>query len=83
MPRYQIDSTGNGAFFTITRLTDGATVFFQGDDAVQFGVYLSYTNDHYTDDDLCASYQHLMEVPAGSCEHCPAEGGGCIVCQPR
>ena len=31
--RYRIESTGNGLFVTITRKSDGKTLFLQGDDA--------------------------------------------------
>ncbi len=34
--RYQVDSEGNGAFYTITRKGDEKSVFFQGDDAIHF-----------------------------------------------
>lgn len=37
MPRYKIESTGNGLYYTITRLADGKTLFLQGDDANAFG----------------------------------------------
>lgn len=54
-PRYRIDSQGNGAFVTI-RVSDGRSVFMQGEDAVQFLEELDRTNDRYTADDLCAEF---------------------------
>ena len=58
--RYQIDSTGNGAFWTIKRLSDGATLFLQGDDAVLFDKLLECTTDAYCDDALCDEYASLF-----------------------
>lgn len=79
MPRYKIESTGNGASFTVARLADGALLTFAGDDAIQFDDELDGTHDRWTDDDVCDQYSELFQ--AGSCEFCPAAGGGCIVCR--
>lgn len=64
MPRYRIEATGNGAFFTITRLADGAKLFLQGTDAVEFDDDLAVTNDRYTDDDLCSEHDESFEREA-------------------
>lgn len=56
MPKYRIESTGNGAFFFITRLADDSAIMIQGDDAVIFGRILANTHDKFTDDDLAAEY---------------------------
>lgn len=60
-PRYQYRSEGNGARYEIKRLADGATLFLQGDDAVQFSNELDKTHDRWTDDDVCAQYDELFE----------------------
>lgn len=66
MPRYTIKSSGNGAFWSVVRLADDASLFLQGDDAVIFGEKLDSTHDRYTDDDVCAEYdeQFAPEVLA-------------------
>ncbi len=60
MQRFTIESTGNGATYIITRLADGASVFLQGDDAVQFGKSLETTSARFTDDDAAGLYECLM-----------------------
>ena len=60
--RYRIDSSGNGAFWTIHRLADGAAVTLQGDDAVEFGKRLESTTESFADDDVCALYDDVMLV---------------------
>ena len=62
MSRYYIKSQYNGAFFTIERLSDGASVFMQGDDADEFRWQLECTSDRFTIDDLCAQYDDVMQV---------------------
>lgn len=64
--RYSIESKGNGAFVTVTRLRDGASVFFQGDDAVTFTAELDATHERWTDDDVCAEYDEVMLLPRGA-----------------
>lgn len=60
-PRYKIDSTGNGATFTITRLADGKSVFLQGDDAKTFGDALIGTEiDGDSEAEVCAQYDDVM-----------------------
>lgn len=58
--RYSVDSMGNGAFVTVTRLTDGASVFMQGDDAVTFREELDAAGEIYTADDVCSEYDEVM-----------------------
>lgn len=58
--RYRIESTGNGAFWTITRLADGATLFLQGDDALAFGKRLESTTESFSDDDVCDECAELF-----------------------
>lgn len=58
--RYKITSSGNGAFWTITRLADCASVTLQGDDAVTFSELLDATTESYTDDDLAAEYDSVL-----------------------
>jgi hypothetical protein len=60
-PQYKIESTGNGAFFTITCTENhihenGDTVFLQGDDANQFSAELDATNDFWDFDAVCEKY---------------------------
>lgn len=54
--RYAIHSGGNGAFFTLVRLSDGATRFLQDGDAVELGKALETTNAKFTDDDVADLY---------------------------
>lgn len=63
MPRYKIESTHNGAFWTITRLEDGATLALQGDDAVTFARCLEATHAGYTEDDVCDEYSDVFRLP--------------------
>lgn len=72
--RYKIKSTGNGAFYTITRLSDGACVFLEGDDALEFEKSLETTNERFTDDDVCALYDDVMK-PAWTVEDILAREG--------
>ena len=58
--RYRILSKGNGAMFDITRLTDGATLFLQGGDAVEFDSELDATTERRTADDVCDDYAELF-----------------------
>lgn len=63
MPKYRIEPSGNGLFWTVTRLADGATLFLQGDDAAQFGRWLESTWGGFTDDDVCDKYADQFTVP--------------------
>ena len=54
--RYRIESNGSGLTYTITRLADGATLFLQGDAALEFERMTNSTNARYTDDDVCDEY---------------------------
>ncbi len=67
-PFYTINSEGNGARVTITRLADGASVFLQGDDAVSFIDAVEHAYDRDDADtplhDLCATYDDVMEGPS-------------------
>ena len=54
--KYRIESTGNGAFYTLTRLSDGETRFIQDESAAIFGEALDATNSMFTDDDLADEY---------------------------
>lgn len=58
---FTVHSQGNGAYFLITRKSDGADLFLQGEDASIFGDSLDQTNEVYTDDDVCAEYSDVME----------------------
>ena len=58
--RYRIESCGNGLHWEVTRLSDGATLVLQGDDALRFGRQLEATNAAYTDDDVCSEYDALF-----------------------
>ena len=49
MAKYKIESRGHRAFMTITRLADGASVFLQGDDALELGRKLEATHAAWTD----------------------------------
>lgn len=59
--RYRIESAGNGLFYTVTRLSDAKTLFFQGDDAVSFDWKLENTHAGYTKDQVCDEYESLFE----------------------
>ena len=65
---YRLDSYGNGAAYTLTRLSDGASVFFQGDDADQFRAdYRAADECAFTDRaerDLFQAYGDVMTLPA-------------------
>ena len=61
MPKYKIESTANGAFYTITRVADGATLHLQGDDAIAFSDSINSTHEKHTDDDACAEYDHVFQ----------------------
>ena len=61
MPRYKIESLCNGAFWTITRLSDGKSAFLQGDIARCFERELDATYASCTDDDICDAYDTLLE----------------------
>lgn len=58
--RYRIDTTGNGLYATITRLSDWSSVTLCGDDAAAFCQRLDATTDAFTDDDLCAEYDDVL-----------------------
>ena len=62
MTGYEIESTGNGATWTIKRLDDGATLFLQGDDAITFANKINDCSDDYTDEDVCAEYDSQFVV---------------------
>lgn len=66
MPLYKTESTGNGAFWTVTRLADGATLFLQGDEASAFALKIGNTHDACTDDDVCAEYDDVFVVKEGT-----------------
>ncbi len=66
MPFYEIESTGNGAFWTVTRLADGAALFMQGDEANAFASKIGNTHDAYTEDDVCVEYDDVFVVNEGS-----------------
>jgi hypothetical protein len=61
--RYKIESTGSGAFWTITRLADGATLFLQGDDAANFAREIDSLPDWMTSDDQCDAYADAFVPP--------------------
>jgi hypothetical protein len=63
MPRYSIKTDGNGLTAIITRNSDGATAFLQGDDAAILLAELTNA-DNWTDDDVCDQYANLF-VPTG------------------
>ena len=63
--KYKIESSGNGACWTITRLSDNASLFLQGEDALIFGKELESTHDLYTDDDVCSIYDSQL-MPGGA-----------------
>ena len=59
--RYRISSLGNGAFLTITRVADGASVFLQGDDARRFRAELTYATPWQVEVG-CAAYDSIMRI---------------------
>lgn len=63
MPKYRIESSGNGLFWTGPRLADGASIFLQDDDALAFGRLLESTHAGYTDDDVCDEYDACFAAP--------------------
>jgi hypothetical protein len=61
--RYMIQSAGSGAFFTVTRQSDQASVFLQGGDAIEFGSEIEACEKHSRPlDDLCADYDEVMNA---------------------
>ena len=66
MPRYEIVSSGRGLFWTVTRLTDGAQLFLQGDDAEYFGTQLDATHASYDEDDVCDEYADQFTLEGGA-----------------
>jgi hypothetical protein len=60
--RYSIKSEYNGAFYLLTRLADGATVFMQGDDADEIRCQIECVSERFTADDLCAQYDDVMSA---------------------
>lgn len=54
--RYHINSTGNGALVCIERLSDGASLFLQGDDAARFVAETEHTGGACSEDDVCEQY---------------------------
>ena len=62
--RYHVTSFGNGTAYEITRVSDGASVLLQGDDAVQLESEIESANSRYTADDVCGNYDEVMEVAA-------------------
>lgn len=53
---FEIESWGNGLIVQITRLSDGASVLLQGDDAIRVGDELDKTDERFTDDDVVSQY---------------------------
>lgn len=53
---FTVESWGIGQFFELRRIADGATVFLQGDDALQLAYELDQTTDAYSDDDVASQY---------------------------
>ena len=60
-PRYSIEPSGNGAFWTVTRLRDGATVCLRGADALEFSRRLRELMGFA--EELCAEYDDVMTLP--------------------
>ena len=58
---YEIESQWNGAFYTIVRISDMASVFLQGDDALQFESDLDSCQTDKQIDLLCSQYDDVME----------------------
>lgn len=58
--KYSIESRAWGAFMTIKRLSDGASVFLQGDDAIRFNHELELA---YTDDEAASKYDDVLTAP--------------------
>ena len=69
--RYKIRSTGNGSSWTITRLDDGATLFLQGDDAVEFARQLDDTTDGFDDAALCDQYEAAFVLAMEGSDNAP------------
>ena len=68
--RYEIKSQASRAFYTITRLSDGASVFLQGDDAGYFRDDLlmidrGFGTSAYLEDDLCDEYFNSKTAATG------------------
>lgn len=64
-PRYQVDSWGNGAAYALTRISDGASCFFQGDDANIFRAELDAdVETAYLEGTLLSAYDDIMTVEA-------------------
>ena len=63
-PSYCIRSYGNGDAYLVTRRTDNAECFFQGDDATIFSGALDVAFIHGRNaiNSLCAGYDEIMEV---------------------
>ncbi|HLX60901.1 MAG TPA: hypothetical protein VKX17_06425 [Planctomycetota bacterium] len=53
---FEIESWSNGYFYEITRKSDGASVFLQGDDAIRLSDELERTTERFTDDDVVWQY---------------------------
>ena len=64
MPDYQIETIDNGAFVSVIRCHDGASLWLQGEDAVRFCEELGETTDVFVDDDVCRQYDEAFSVAA-------------------
>ena len=53
---FQIESYGNGLFYEIVRISDGASEFLQCEDAVRLSQELEQTSERCTDDDVVWQY---------------------------
>jgi len=58
--KYKIESQFNGTSWLITRTTDNARLFLQGDDALTFGKQLESTSESYSEDDVCEEFSELF-----------------------
>lgn len=61
--RYKIVSSYGGAYFDVTRLSDGAGMFFQGDDADELRCQLEGCETSEQADEICAQYDDVMKKP--------------------
>jgi hypothetical protein len=53
---YSIESYGNGIVFLLVRISDGASIFLQGDDALRLSDELEQTTEWFSDDDVAEQY---------------------------
>ena len=60
LKRYAITFYSYGIL--VKRLSDGAEVFFQGDDATEFVGELESTHDGWSNDDACSQYDEVMSI---------------------